>query len=284
MTIHDAPDSIEDLIAKIRNLTSDLPVEGRQPGYNNYKTQKDHWLGWLGATPGTGSKKRKTPPNRGARYVYNHIVEPKMYLWLIGAAGVEPALVEAARQASLEARTLPGKSKAIRQLVPWSVVAEDALAPLRGHRVACARGHGIYGAFFGEARTPVPVSQYPVSPTSSPTRRNPSWTSTRSGANVTVSVHDPPIGSGADDTQVFVWTKPGNVETSEMGRGSSNVLVSVSSLVTAARSGTDPKSSDGGVTLKRGAGTVTGITARTLLPDVESVAMMEPWPAPTANT
>ena len=94
----------------------------------------------------------------------------------------------------------------------------------------------------------------------------------------------PPLGMGADDTQVFVWTKPGNVDTSEMGRGSSNVLVSVSSLVTAARSGTDPKSSDGGVTLKRGAGTVTGITARTLLPDVVYVAMMEPWPAPTANT
>jgi hypothetical protein len=123
MTIHDAPERIEDLNAKIRNLTSDHPVEGRRPGYNNYKTQKDHWLGWLGATPGTGTYERKTPPHRGARYVYNHIVEPKMLLWLIEAAGVEPALVEAAQQASLEARTLPGKSKAIRQLVPWSVVA-----------------------------------------------------------------------------------------------------------------------------------------------------------------
>ena len=123
MTIDDAPDSIDDFIAKIRDLTSDPPVEGRQPGYNNYTTQKDHWLGWLGATPGTGTYERKTPPNRGARYVYNHIVEPKMLLWLIGAAGVEPALVEAATQASLQARTLPGKSKAIRQLVPWSVVA-----------------------------------------------------------------------------------------------------------------------------------------------------------------
>ena len=123
MTIDDAPDGIDDFIAKIRDLTSDPPVEGRQPGYNNYTTQKDHWLGWLDATPGTGTYGRKTPPSRGARYVYNHIVEPKMLLWLIGAAGVEPSLIEAATQASLEVRTRPGRSKAIRALVPWSVVA-----------------------------------------------------------------------------------------------------------------------------------------------------------------
>jgi hypothetical protein len=93
MTINDM-DSIDDFIAKIRNLTSDPPIEGRQPGYNIYKTQKDHWLGWLGGTADTGAAyQRKTPPNHGARFVYNHIVEPKMLLWLIEAAGVKPGLV-----------------------------------------------------------------------------------------------------------------------------------------------------------------------------------------------
>ena len=64
---------------------------------------------WLSATPGTGTYKRKTPPNRGARYVCNHIVEPMMLLWLIEAASVEPATVEAARQASLQACTIRRK-------------------------------------------------------------------------------------------------------------------------------------------------------------------------------
>ena len=123
----------------------------------------------------------------------------------------------------------------------------------------------------------MPVSQYPVSPTSTPmpTRRNPSWTSTSSGANVTVSVHDAPGGIGVDDTQVFVWTKPGNVDTSEMDAATGNVLVSFSCFVTAAPSGTDPKSNDDGVASKRGAGTVTGIVVRTFLPDVEYVATIE---------
>jgi hypothetical protein len=117
------PDSIPRLIDSILALQSDPPVEPGTPGYNRYPTQKDHWLGWLGHTPGTGSFERETPPNRGARYVYNHIGEPKMLLWLIEAAGVDAGVVEAAERASLQARTLAGKCKAIRQLVPFSVVA-----------------------------------------------------------------------------------------------------------------------------------------------------------------
>jgi hypothetical protein len=124
MAVDDVPDSIDEFITRIRGLTSDRPVEGRRAGYNNYRTQKDHWLGWLGATPGTGTYERTTPPHRGAQYVYNHIVEPKMLLWLIAAAGVEPALVEAAYQASLQPPTLSARSKAIRQIVPWSEVAK----------------------------------------------------------------------------------------------------------------------------------------------------------------
>lgn len=59
----------------------------------------------------------------GARYVYNHIVEAKMVLWLIDAAGVDRALVDAGRRAADSATGLGGKSKAIRAVVGWEVVA-----------------------------------------------------------------------------------------------------------------------------------------------------------------
>ena len=68
---------------------------------------------------------------------FNHIVEPKMLLWLIGAAGVKPALIKTARLASSRGSTLPGKSASIRRRVPWSVVAtalwgtDAALEPTR---------------------------------------------------------------------------------------------------------------------------------------------------------
>ena len=120
----DTRDSIPRLIESIRALPSDAPVQVGTTGYNQYTTQKAHWLGWLGHTPGTGSYERRTPSGRGARYVYNHIVEPKMLLWLIEAAGVDRALVDAAKQASLQPPTRGGKSKAIRQRVPFPTVAE----------------------------------------------------------------------------------------------------------------------------------------------------------------
>jgi catechol 2,3-dioxygenase-like lactoylglutathione lyase family enzyme len=121
--VDDAPDSIQKLIARIRDLVSDPPVDAGSPGYNRYTTQKAHWLGWLGDTPGSGSYERSTPGNRGARYVYNHIVEPGMLLWLIEAAGVEPAVVREAQRVSLRSPKPAGRSKAIRQVVPWPELA-----------------------------------------------------------------------------------------------------------------------------------------------------------------
>lgn len=117
------PESIEWFIQAIRGLPSDEPVAHRQAGYNNYRTQKDHWLGWLDPNSGTGTYPRADAPGRNAKYVYNHIVEPKMLLWLITASEVEPALVEAAQGAAAAASSMPSQSAAIRKCVPWSVVS-----------------------------------------------------------------------------------------------------------------------------------------------------------------
>ena len=121
--LDDPPASISQFIARIRALPSDSPVKVGTRGYNRYTTQRAHWLGWLGDTPGTGSFVRTTPPNRGARYVYNHIGEPLMLLWLIEAAGIDPDVVREAQRAALCPPKLGAKSKAIRLVVPWSDVA-----------------------------------------------------------------------------------------------------------------------------------------------------------------
>lgn len=117
------PDSIEWFLDAIRRLPSDEAVELGTAGYNNYTTQKDHWLGWLNPTSGTGTYARKTAEGRDARYVYNHIVEPKMLLWLISVAGVDKKLVESAVTASENVTAMASKSAAIRKNVPWAVVA-----------------------------------------------------------------------------------------------------------------------------------------------------------------
>jgi len=126
--------SITWFIQVVEQLPSDTPVLKGHPGYNNYTTQKDHWLGWLNPSSGTGTYPRSDAPNRNARYVYNHIMEPKMLLWLIEAAQVENAQVQAATQAARAAASMAGASAAIRKVVPWPIV-ESALsvyAPSKG--------------------------------------------------------------------------------------------------------------------------------------------------------
>lgn len=117
------PESIEWFIQAIRDLPSDEPVANRQAGYNNYRTQKDHWLGWLDPNSSTGTYPRADSPGRNARYVYNHIVESKMLLWLITASRVDPALIQAAQDAANRASSMSGRSAAIRKCVPWPVAA-----------------------------------------------------------------------------------------------------------------------------------------------------------------
>jgi hypothetical protein len=117
-------ESIEWLICVIRALPSDEPVPRGTPGYNTYTTQKDHWLGWLDPTAGTGTYLRKTGQSRGPRDVYNRIVEPKLLIWLISAAKVPTDLIRDALSEAGAKSTLAGKSAAIRKCVPWSVVSE----------------------------------------------------------------------------------------------------------------------------------------------------------------
>ncbi len=64
------PDSIGWFIQVIGDLPSDDSVANRTPGYNNYSTQKEHWLGWLNPNSDSGTYPRASKPDRDARYVY----------------------------------------------------------------------------------------------------------------------------------------------------------------------------------------------------------------------
>lgn len=113
--------SIEQFIDAIHRLPEDEP-HGNPDVW--YRTQKEHWLGWLGGYHGPGAYGRATGKKRNARFAYNHIVEPKMLLYLIKAAGVEPPMVKAAEEAAARGTTMMQQSGAIRKQVPWDTVRE----------------------------------------------------------------------------------------------------------------------------------------------------------------
>jgi hypothetical protein len=105
----------------INALPSDEPID--QSGVW-YRTQKEHWLGWLKGYHSPGAYGRITDPKRDARYAYNHIVNYKMLLWIIEAAGVDPKLVRKANRAVDPLKSLQENSKAIRSIVPWEDLVE----------------------------------------------------------------------------------------------------------------------------------------------------------------
>lgn len=111
--------TISQLIQAISRLPSDPPVDSSQTWY---RTQKEHWLGWLGDYEGPGAYKRKTGVKRDAKYAYNHIVCPELLMYLIRAISLKKELVEAAEKAYQTGSSQMEKSGAIRKAVPWSEV------------------------------------------------------------------------------------------------------------------------------------------------------------------
>lgn len=69
--------SVRQLAARIRELPADRPKV--TPG-QWYRTQKEHWLGWLAEYQTPGGYGRTPDLSRGAQYAYNHILCPPMLL------------------------------------------------------------------------------------------------------------------------------------------------------------------------------------------------------------
>lgn len=118
--------SIAQFRRAIRRLPEDEPYNDPRKWY---LTQKEHWLGWLGGYHGPGAYGRQTGVKRDAKFAYNHIVEPKMLVYLIRAIPLRDELVEAAEAAYENAgETMMAQSGAIRKVVPWSEIYQALFA------------------------------------------------------------------------------------------------------------------------------------------------------------
>jgi hypothetical protein len=86
-----------------------------------YKSQKEHWLGWLGEYKGPGYYGRKNS-KRSAEYSYNHINCSPMVLWLGEASGVSKKIVGKAKRAALRTHHMGSQCSAIRKIIPWVLI------------------------------------------------------------------------------------------------------------------------------------------------------------------
>lgn len=88
-----------------------------------YRSQKEHWLGWLAEYDAAGAYGRSIKVQRNARYAYNHIQCAPMLFWLAEALEVDSRRLEEAFEVVLdiEAKGAP-QCAALRREVPWEVI------------------------------------------------------------------------------------------------------------------------------------------------------------------
>ena len=116
---------------KIRPLTErpsvtarferDIRADGIKQPNVWYKSQKEHWLGWLAEYDGPGAYGRKNT-NHSAEFAYNHINCSPMVLWLGEASGIPKAVVERARRAAMQKKHMGSQSAAIRKIISWPMI------------------------------------------------------------------------------------------------------------------------------------------------------------------
>jgi hypothetical protein len=143
-------------------LERDMQARGRgEPKEVWYRSQKEHWLGWLSEYNGPGYYGRKDS-RRTAEFVYNHINCAPMLLWLAEVSGVSSALLKLAAHEALQARSPnAGASAAVRRVIPWAEI-ERRLTPISGRRKLAAVRRSI-------------KAEQPCAPTvGSPSLRHPS--------------------------------------------------------------------------------------------------------------
>lgn len=113
----------------IRNLPTRQPIadalfkahwpERRQRWFRH---QQEHWIGWL-----TEHDRRGTMT---AERVYDFIQSPPMLLWLAQASGCPETLVSEAAHAALRYhRSRKRECNAIRELIPWAMIARNLKEP-----------------------------------------------------------------------------------------------------------------------------------------------------------
>lgn len=118
--ICDLPEETKRL-EEMQNILKVGPTHGKA----KYRSQKEHWMGWLADHSNAGFYERKNPKNHTAKSIYNAIGCSPMLFWLVETVG----LPDRQTQQAFESVTLGEKPPLakymrsqcaqIRRIAPW---------------------------------------------------------------------------------------------------------------------------------------------------------------------
>ena len=110
------------LLARIERMPETMPISDLVPWPRCYISHKDHWMGWLREYNGPGFYGRSNS-DRDARFIWMHVQNLGMILWLAEAAGTAPDLVHGARLRSHGNGNAARQTALARSVLPWGPLA-----------------------------------------------------------------------------------------------------------------------------------------------------------------
>lgn len=114
--------SKDELLGAVRRLPAITPQAGRLP-LNGYTTFQEQWIKWLEDYDGPGYYGR-ADGKRDARWVYQHLNNGNMIVWLNEAAGESYSTVEAAIADMERFEPKQTQAKIARSHFPWERVTK----------------------------------------------------------------------------------------------------------------------------------------------------------------
>lgn len=123
------------LLARVRYLEERLPISNAFPLSHHHTSHRDHWIKWLEGYDGPGYYGRHDH-HRDAAYIYNHVQNTGMVVYLAEAALVEEDLVRSAFRAATETSgNKAAVTAAVRRILPWYKVCRRLWVPDSAEKV-----------------------------------------------------------------------------------------------------------------------------------------------------
>lgn len=107
------------MLARVKRLDDGGTISSMIPPPKMYDSHKDHWIGWLREYEGPGYYGRKYT-DRDARFIYEHVQNVGMIVWINEAVGIERGHCMQARLRSIETGgRVASQTAAARKVLSW---------------------------------------------------------------------------------------------------------------------------------------------------------------------
>ena len=121
-------------IKKLRKLNTPTPITEKFEGKGKvdfikttwYENQGQHWEGWVGGYSGSGFYNRKNN-QRTAKFIYNHIMCPPMFIWLAETLGIEKNTILMAVNEASKTEKYQEQCRIIRNYLTWEMMQKELL-------------------------------------------------------------------------------------------------------------------------------------------------------------